>query len=237
MPDYYPIMLDVRGRRVVIVGGDQVAAERMAAFADCGAHVTVIAPRFCERLLQLAHERMERVELLARPYQPGDLEGAFVVIATTREPALVEALTTETSARGQLLNVVDLPAACNFITPSILRRGQLTIAVSTEGASPGLAKRIRQDLEERFPPVYGSFLHLAAEARLCLREQGVTYDERDAFFRDLYASEALALLSSGAVQQAWHLTSALLRSYGVEEALLQRFAAKQPDPAEEAQRE
>jgi precorrin-2 dehydrogenase/sirohydrochlorin ferrochelatase len=220
MPNYYPIMLDVRGRRVVVIGGDRLAAEKAAIFAACGAQVTVIAPVFCQELAQVAREQAGRVLLLPRAYVPGDLAGALVVIATTREPALVEALWKETQQRGQLLNVVDLPERCTFITPSILRRDSLTIAVSTEGQSPALARLIRQDLENRFSQAYGAFLRLATEARALLREQGVSYECREAFFEDFYRSAILEQLEAGDETAARTLTGELLRRYGVEGAHL-----------------
>ncbi|WP_052889649.1 precorrin-2 dehydrogenase/sirohydrochlorin ferrochelatase family protein [Thermogemmatispora carboxidivorans] len=218
MPNYYPIMLDVRGRRVVVIGGDRIAAEKVRAFAACGARVCLIAPEWCVELGQVVQELGPQLELQRRPYQTGDLEGAFVVIATTREPELVEAVWSEAQQRGQLLNIVDLPERCNFITPSILRRDPLTVAVSTEGVSPGLAKLIRQELEQHFSPAYGAFLRLAAEARALLRTQGVTYEQRDAFFQEFYRSPVLAHLEAGAEAEARALTAELLRRYGVEVA-------------------
>ena len=100
--------------------------------------------------------------------------------------------------------------------PSILRRGQLTIAVSTEGASPGLAKRIRQNLEEIFPLAYGPYLRLAALARTHLRKNGVSYERRDDFFSDFFTSEVLARLVEGNVAQATAITAELLRRYEVD---------------------
>src|SRR5258708_27847639 len=99
--------------------------------------------------------------------------------------------------------------------PSILRRGQLTIAVSTEGASPGLDKRIRQSLEERFPPAYDTYLRLAGLARTHLRNNGVSYDGRDDFFGDFYTSDVLRQLSVGNTPEAIALTAALLQDYGI----------------------
>ncbi|WP_376796625.1 bifunctional precorrin-2 dehydrogenase/sirohydrochlorin ferrochelatase [Thermogemmatispora sp.] len=215
MPNYYPIMLDVRGRRVVVIGGDRLAAERAQTFAACGARVCVIAPEWCAELERVARELGEQLELRPRPYRPGDLEGAFVVIATTREPTLVEAVWREAQERGQLLNIVDLPERCNFITPSILRRDPLTVAVSTEGVSPGLAKLIRQELEQHFSHAYGALLRLAAEARALLRTQGVAYEQRDAFFQEFYRSAVLAHLEAGAEAEARALTAELLGKYGV----------------------
>src|SRR5437016_5402678 len=184
MPEYYPVMLDVRGRLAIVVGGDRVAAEKAAALSASGAQVSVINPAFCDELLMQAEYK--RVTLRRKAYEPGDLEGAFVVVAATNDTQLVEAIWTETQRSGQLVNIVDIPERCSFIMPSILRRGQLTIAVSTEGASPGLAKRIRQNLEEIFPLAYGTYLRLASLARTHLRDKGVSYSKRDDFFGDFY---------------------------------------------------
>ncbi len=148
MSDYYPIMLDVRGRLAVVVGGDQVAAGKAAALVASGAHVTVLSPEFCEDMLRLAEDG--QVTLRRKAYEPGDLAGAFVVIAATTDVRLAEAIWAETQENGQYVNIVDMPKYCSFIVPSILRRDHLTIAVSTEGASPALAKRIRQELEGLF---------------------------------------------------------------------------------------
>ena len=214
MPEYYPVMLDVRGRLAIVVGGDRVAAEKAAALSASGAHVSVINPAFCDELLMQAEYK--RVTLRRKAYEPGDLEGAFVVVAATNDAQLVEAIWTETQKSGQLVNIVDIPERCSFIMPSILRRDQLTIAVSTEGASPGLAKRIRQNLEEIFPLAYGTYLRLAALARTHLRKNGVSYERRDDFFSDFFTSDVLARLVEGNVAQATVITAELLRHYEVD---------------------
>lgn len=215
MPSYYPIMLDVRGRPATVVGGDGVAAEKAQALAAAGARVTALAPEFSPELQALAER--ERITLRRKAYEPGDLAGAFVVVAAvTHDPALVEAIWAETQERGQLVNIVDVPARCSFILPSILRRGQLTIAVSTEGASPSLAKRIRQRLEGLFPPAYGPYLRLAAAARARLRSSGVPYARRDDFFGALDTSDALSRLEAGDSRGAAATTAALLRDFDTE---------------------
>ncbi|GCE48750.1 precorrin-2 dehydrogenase/sirohydrochlorin ferrochelatase [Thermosporothrix hazakensis] len=213
MPKYYPVMLDVRQRSVIVVGGNTVAAEKTQALVSCGAHVTVIAPELCTPLQEMA----ERSEIVWRQkvYERGDLATAFVVVAATNDSQQIEDIWQETQERGQQVNIVDVPARCTFIVPSILRRGQLTIAVSTEGASPSLAKRIRQQLEQQFPPAYEHYLQLAAVVRVYLRQHQVSYDERDRFFGDYFASEILQLLAQGAFGQAISQAAALLRAYGI----------------------
>jgi len=214
MPNYYPLMLDVRGRQAIVIGGDRVAAEKAAALAASGARVSVLSSEFCAELLAQAEQK--RVTLHRKAYEPGDLAGAFVVIAATNDPQLIQAIWAETQERGQLVNIVDVPEYCSFIVPSVLRRGQLTVAVSTEGASPSLAKRIRQSLEEFFPPAYGTYVQLAALARAYLRKNGVSYDRRDDFFSDFFTSDVLPQLAEGNTAQATVVTAALLRIYGVD---------------------
>lgn len=214
MPRYYPVMLDVHARPAIVIGGDKIAAEKAAALAASGARVSVLSPEFGADVLALAERG--RVTLCAKSYEPGDLAGAFVVVAATTDPALIEAIWQETQERGQPVNIVDVPRYCTFIVPSILRRGKLTIAVSTEGASPSLAKRIRQQLEESFPLAYEDFIDLAAQARVYLRQQVISYDTRDEFFRDFMASPVLAALSAGERTRALALSVELLRAYGVE---------------------
>jgi len=207
-------MLDIRGRLAIVVGGDRIAAEKAAGLSASGAQVRVISPEFCDELLRQAEHR--QVTLQRKAYEPGDLAGAFVVIAAINDSQLVKAIWTETQERGQLLNIVDVPQYCSFIMPSVLRREQLTIAVSTEGASPSLAKRIRQDLEETFPAEYGPYLRLASLARAHLRNNGVSYDRRDDFFKDYYTSTVLRKLSEGNTAEAIALTMALLQDYGID---------------------
>lgn len=215
MPDYYPIMLDVRDRPVLVVGGNAVAAEKAAALSAAGAHVTVMNPEFCAELHDLA--RNPNVTLRNKAYEPGDLAGAFVVVATaTYEPELAEAIWQEAQQNNQLVNIVDLPARCNFIVPSILRRGQLTISVSTGGASPGLAKRIRQRLETLFPLEYATYMRLATIVRAYLRQGGLTYAQRDEFFGEYFTSDILDLLIEQNEVEALASAVRLLRHYHID---------------------
>ena len=214
VPNYYPVMLDVRGRSAIVIGGDQIAAEKAAALAASGARVSALSPEFGAEMLTLAERG--QVTLRSKGYEPGDLDGAFVVVAATNDAGMIEAIWQETQRRGQPVNIVDVPRYCSFILPSVLRRGKLTVAVSTEGASPSLAKRIRQQLEEVLPPAYEAYINLAALARAHLRRQGVSYAVRDEFFREFMASSILSLLDAGEIAQALTMISALLQSYGVE---------------------
>ncbi len=214
MPNYYPIMLDIRNRPAIVVGGDRVAAEKAAALSASGAHVTVMNAEFCPELYEMA--KRHEITLHQKIYEVGDLAGAFVVVATaTYDPQLAEAIWNETQQRGQLVNIVDVPARCSFIVPSILRRGQLTISVSTEGASPSLSKRIRQRLEGLFPAAYDTYMQIAVVARRHLRQLDIPYDRRDEFFGEFFSSDILTLLDEDNLAYALALTAELLQRYGV----------------------
>ncbi len=214
MPNYFPIMLDVRGRQALVIGGDAVAAQKAASLLASGAVVVVQSEEFCEELLELAEQR--RLSLRCKAYTPGDLADAFVVIASTSDMQQARTLWAEAYGRGQPINIVDVPAYCSFIMPSVLRRGQLTVAVSTEGTNPSLARRIRHQLEDSFPPNYDAYLRLATLARAHLRRAGISYQQRDVFFGDFFASDILSLLSEGETMQAVMHTSTLLQAYGLD---------------------
>ncbi|HTI15522.1 MAG TPA: bifunctional precorrin-2 dehydrogenase/sirohydrochlorin ferrochelatase [Dictyobacter sp.] len=215
MPNYYPIMLDVRNRLALVIGGNTVAAEKAAALSASGAQVTLLWPTFCEEIQALA--RTTTLNLLQKAYEYGDMQGFFVVVsATTYEPELTERIWQEGQERGQLVNIVDVPSRCNFIVPSILRRGQLTISVSTEGSSPALAKRIRQQLEHTFPLAYDQYLRIAALAREYLRQHGVSYDDRDAYFSKFFTSNILDLLTKNDMVGACATAVQLLHLHNIE---------------------
>ena len=214
MPNYYPVMLDIRSRRAIVVGGDRVAAEKASGLVACGAKVEMLNETFCDEILAMA--KQGKVTLRQKAYEYGDLAGAFVVVAATHEPTLVKAIWLETQERNQLVNIVDEPKYCSYILPSILRREPLTITVSTEGTSPGLAKRIRRSLEEQFPHAYGPYLRLASVARVHLRKHNVSYDRRDDFFEDFYTSDILDYLVEDDTAQATHIVAELLREYDID---------------------
>jgi precorrin-2 dehydrogenase/sirohydrochlorin ferrochelatase len=152
-PVGHPVFLDLAGEPVVVVGAGAVAERKIAALLESGARVTVIAPKATPRLLALAEGG--EVRLLARPYGPGDLAGCRLAYVATDDPEVSRAVRAEATALGVWLNVADQPELCGFIAPAVVRRGDLTLAVSTGGASPALARWIRERLEADFGPEYG----------------------------------------------------------------------------------
>lgn len=168
MDAYYPVFLKVAGKVAVVIGGGPVAARKAATLASAGAYVTVICPLLCpelEVMLGAGTIRHER-----RAYAPGGIEGAALVIAATDDPAVNAEVAREASLLGIPANSVRPPDAGSFIVPSTIKRGGLTIAVSTGGGCPALSKRIRKDLEAFIGDEYGPFLEFLEEARAAFRE-------------------------------------------------------------------
>ncbi len=192
---YYPLLLDLAGRPCIVVGGGAIAEGKVAPLVAAGARVTVIAPALTFGLA--AQHRAGRFAHVAREYQHGDLAGAFLVIGATDAPEVNHAVHAEATAIGALVNVVDDVPYCQFILPSILRRGDLTVAVSSAGHAPALAVRVRERLERELGDEYGRFLELAAELRVPLARAVPDFQRRKAIWYRLVDSDVLALLRAG----------------------------------------
>jgi uroporphyrin-III C-methyltransferase/precorrin-2 dehydrogenase/sirohydrochlorin ferrochelatase len=192
---YYPVLLDLRGRRAVVVGGGAVAETKVGPLAEAGAAVTVVAPALTPGLALRVREGA--VNHVARAYAHGDVGDAYLVIAATDDPEVNHAVHAEAEARGALVNVVDDPPYCGFILPSILRRGELVVAVSTSGNAPALAVRIRERIERELGNEYARFLTLAGALRKPLAEKYPDLQVRRRLWYRLVDSDVLALLRAG----------------------------------------
>jgi siroheme synthase-like protein len=168
---YYPIFVEMESRRCVVIGGGGVAERKVEGLLRAGAGVTVISHALTERLGALAGEG--KIARRARPYQPGDLAGFQFAFVATDDPAVTAAVRREADRLGVLLNAADDPMQCDFILPSVVHRDGLTVAVGTGGASPALARAIREELELYFTEDYAALASVAAEVRRELREQGL----------------------------------------------------------------
>lgn len=155
----YLISLKIAERPCLVTGGGQIALPKARQLVEAGAQVTVVSPRFAPGFADLS------ATLVQRAFEPSDLEGMFLAIAATDDPEANRSVGEICRARGILCNAVDEPEACGFYLNSVLRRGDLQIAVSTGGAAPALAKRLRDDLEPLFPADYGEYLDFLRQAR------------------------------------------------------------------------
>ena len=156
---YYMACLDLEGRSCLVVGGGAVALEKARGLLDCGARITVVAPRIIDELRTLD------VELVRRGYRASDLDGRFLVVAATSIPLLNRRVHADAEARLLLCNVVDVPELCNFILPAVVRRDPIAVAVSTGGASPALAQRIRDDIAKLIGPEHAELARRLRELR------------------------------------------------------------------------
>jgi precorrin-2 dehydrogenase / sirohydrochlorin ferrochelatase len=166
---YLPISVNLDGRRCVVVGGGEVAERKVAALREAGARVCVISPKLTGELQRLASA--DAVEHLAREWKSGDLKDCVLAFAATDDPGVHRATAAEARALRVPINVADEPELCDFITPSVVRRGDLQIAISTSGASPALASRLRRDLQVIIGPEYETVTQIMRAARSYLRER------------------------------------------------------------------
>ncbi|NPU84808.1 MAG: bifunctional precorrin-2 dehydrogenase/sirohydrochlorin ferrochelatase [Syntrophaceae bacterium] len=208
---YYPVNLDIAGRRCVVVGGGQVAERKVERLVECGARVAVLSRRLTDRLAEMA--RAGTVEHIDSEYEPEKLGEAMLVIGATDREDVNDAVSRECRRRGILVNIVDDPERCDFILPSILQRGDLMVAVSTGGRSPALAKRIREDLEECFGPEYAVLLEIMAELRRKVTARGRSADENKVLFESVVHSEVLDRIRTG----DWEGVRTLVRELTGEE--------------------
>ena len=162
----HPVFLCLEGRPCVVVGGDGAAEAKVRACVAAGGDVTVVATNVTPGLAALVSDGS--VRHIARDYQSGDLAGALLAYASTRDPEVIAELRREAERERVLLNVIDVPEACVFLAPAVVVRGDLAIAVGTGGASPALAARLRRDLEARFGPEYGPFVAVLGGVRRVL---------------------------------------------------------------------
>lgn len=159
----YPLYLDIAGRRVVVIGGGTVAERKVAGLLPCGPRVDVVAPRVTSSLERLA--QTGELVWTRRAFEPEDLDGSVLAFCAVGESATTSLVRRAAIERGVPLNVVDEPDLCDFIVPSVVRRGPVQCAISTSGRAPGVAASMRRDLEERYPDSWGDYVLLVGRAR------------------------------------------------------------------------
>ena len=196
---YYPAYLDIRNRRCLVVGGGRVGTRKVKTLLDCGAHATIISPQVSKQLEEMADD--QRAIIKNRAYQSGDLEGVFLVIGATDDEKLNRQISRDAEERGLLCNIADRPEICNFILPSIVHRGDLTISISTAGTSPAMAKKLRQDLEKQYGPEYADFLRLMGAVRQKLLRQAHEPEAHKTLFKQLIDNGLLDLIRKNRIEE------------------------------------
>jgi precorrin-2 dehydrogenase/sirohydrochlorin ferrochelatase len=192
---YYPVFLEIKDAPCVVVGGGEVAARKTAGLAGAGAVVTVISPKVTESLGRLVDN--VQVRHLKRPFQRGDTRGACLVVAASSDRGVNKEVLEEARAAGIPVNVADDPGASVFIVPSVVRRGGLTVAVSTGGKCPALARRVRLEIEKAIGPEYGPLLEIMGRLRESLLKKGLKGDKKDRIINELLDSDMHGLIKEG----------------------------------------
>ncbi len=189
---YYPVNLDIKNRKCLVVGGGGVGTRKVKTLVECGAKVTVVSPDVSGKLLELAGNGL--IVLKKMPYREADLDGMFLVIGTTDDEELNRQISIDAEKLNMLCNIADRPKVCNFILPSIVNRGDLTISISTSGKSPALAKKLRIELEEQFGNEYAELLRLMGAIRKKLLSQKHEPEAHKQLFEQLISRNLLDMI-------------------------------------------
>jgi precorrin-2 dehydrogenase / sirohydrochlorin ferrochelatase len=184
---FYIACLKLSGRRSLVVGGGDIGLEKVEGLLACDGDVTLVAPDAIEPLRDMAAEGSIRWE--RRAYEPADLEGTFMVIAATDDSEINIGIYEDAEKRAMLVNVVDVPPLCNFILPAVVRTGPLAIAISTAGASPALAKRMKRQIAEEYGEPYARLAIMLNEVRGWAKGTLPTYQDRKVFFESIVNGE------------------------------------------------
>jgi precorrin-2 dehydrogenase len=207
---YFPIYLDMARRRCLVIGGGGVAERKIANLLEAGAEVTVLSPDITENIARWSKQNL--LQLVARRFRDGDLAGFELAFVATNDPEVNDAAYREGRSGGVWINSADDPARCDFILPSVLRRGDLTVAVSSGGNSPALARTIREELELYLTQEYATLAQMATDARRELLQRGITVPFET--WRRALSGDVRQLLMRGEVARAKNL---MLKELGVGE--------------------
>jgi len=209
MPDYYPVYLNLAGKSCVIIGGGTIAQGKIGGLLQAGCQITVISPDATPGIRHAAQRG--DITWLERTYRPGDLEGAFIGVAATNVWHVNREIYEEAERLGVLLNVVDDPDLCSFIAPSVVKREPVTLAISTGGASPALARKLRETLAHAEALEWADLADVLAQARRIVKEKRVTVDPER--WQCCITRELLSMAQDGRSQEALQLLlSQLLNS-------------------------
>jgi precorrin-2 dehydrogenase/sirohydrochlorin ferrochelatase len=208
----YPLFLNIQGRLCVVVGGGDVAARKVEALLECGADVRVVSPEAVPEIEAAA--RNGKITWLRQNFDESTLEGAYVAVAATDDEAVNRRACDACRAARILINVVDVPPLCDFHVPSVVRRGDVVIAIGTGGKAPAMSRRIRKRIQAAVGPEYGALLEIMGELRAGVQERFATPDDRKRVWERILDSDALAELAAGREPEA----RALIRDIIEQEA-------------------
>ena len=211
---YYPIFLDIEGRAVVIIGGGNVCARKAETMMSYGARVTVVSPEFTEEIENWAGAGS--LEIRRKRYEESDLDGANIVIASTDDQTVNEQIAADCRRRRIPVNVVDVTPLCEFIVPAIIDKGSITIAVSTGGKSPAIARTLKEDLQRLVGPEYTEVNDLLGTLRDSAKRVLPTDVDRKRFFDGIISRGILGMLREGRRVDAYRAIAEACGAAGVE---------------------
>lgn len=218
--NYYPILLNLVDKPCVVVGGGEVATRKVEGLLSCGARVCVVAPGITRKLQELADA--DRIVWVKHPYTSGDIREARLVIGATDDEAVNRQIYADCRERGTLCNIADKPKCCEFILPSVIRRGDLVVAVSTSGKSPAFAKALRKRLEKEFGPEFEVFLKLMGSIRKRLLAEAHEPEAHKHVFEKLIDQGLLEGIRDGDMEHIDGILAEVLgNGYRFEELLCQ----------------
>lgn len=188
MTNYYPIMLNLTGKRVIVIGGGAVAARKIEKLLETNAEITVVSPELHEKIIAAFNDNL--LTWKQKHFEPADLSDAFLIIAATNQAA-VNLQVYESTANQQLINIVDRPDLSTFIVPASIRRGKLTLAVSTSGAMPGLSRKVKRELAAQYDETYEDYLNFLEQSRQRVLKEIADPNKRRIILKSLLQPEFL----------------------------------------------
>ena len=189
---YYPISLNIKNRDCLVAGGGSVGLRKASGLLECGARVSVVSPESDKKIRELAAKKI--ITLKQREYRESDLDGVFLVMGATDDQNLNRAIHADAVKRNILCNIADRPEICDFILPALVKRGDMTIAISTSGKSPAFAKYLRKDMEKKFGDEYARFLELMGAIRKKLLKEDHEPEAHKHFFNRLISCGLLEMI-------------------------------------------
>lgn len=211
MSMHYPVLLDLKGKKCLVIGGGKVAERKVRALIDARAKVTLVSPKITYALSQMAD--MKKIYYIKDHFKEKHLEETFLAIGATNKPKINHRIFQAAAKVNTLVNIVDSPEECNFIVPSTVSQGDLQISISTGGKSPALAKKIREQLEIQYGRSYRDFLLLMGELRSKVLSHFSDTDYRNKIFQALVDSELLDLFKKGLNQKAEKKAEEIINSF------------------------
>ena len=211
---YYPIFLDIESRNVVIIGGGNVCARKAETMMNYGARVSIVSPDFTDEIERWARDGA--LQIRRKRYEQSDLEGANIVIASTDDQSVNEQIAADCRRRRIPVNVVDVTPLCEFIVPAIIDKGSVTLAVSTGGKSPALARTLKEDLQRLIGPEYAEVNDVLGTLRDSAKRVLPTDVDRKHFFDGMIARGILDMLREGRRREAYQTIAEACRAAGVE---------------------